>query len=133
MRQFARTLPLPDLISATRRDPVLASAVLEGGDALSGLPTDILDRLRNELRIGNATRIFASQNQYRTAPSATDPIGGKPDHAAARAIGERLIAAFDAERELLASAPNTLASVVEVVALMTDATRESAFTALTAA
>ena len=132
LRQYAHTLSLPDLISATRRDPVLAAAVLEGGDALSGLPADIIDRLHEELRIGNATRVFAFQNDYRTAPSAHDPIGGQPDHAAARAAGERLIAAFDAERELLASAPDTLASVVTVAALMTDTGREAAFAALTA-
>ena len=132
-RQYGHTLSLPDLIAATRRDPLLAASIIEGGEALSRLPSDIWDRLNEELRINNATRVLSFQGDYRTEPSATDPIGGKPDHAKARAMGERLIAAFDAERELLASAPDTLASVVEVVALMTDATRESAFTALTAA
>lgn len=131
-RQYARSLALPTLIQATRNDTALAAAVIEGGAAMSGLPGDIFEKLRDDLRVANATRILSGQNQYLTEPSAADPIGGAPDTAKARAAGERLIAAFDAERALLARAPETLTAVVMTVALMTDSTTDAAFAALTA-
>ncbi len=131
-RQHARALPLPKLIEATRADPALAAAIIEGGVAMSGLPAEIFDQLRDDMMVTNASRSLAATNDYRTPASASDPIGGQPDHSAARAAGERLIAAFRAERELLDLAPVTLASVVAVLALRLDTTVDAAFAALTA-
>lgn len=132
LRQHARSLPLPALMEAVQSDPTLAAAVIEGGLAMSGLPADIFARVERDMAVGNATRVLAGQRTYKTAPSASDPVGGKPDPKAARAAGEGLIAAFEMEEALLATAPAFLAAVVDFAALLTDTTRDEAFRLLTA-
>jgi hypothetical protein len=131
-RHYAKSLPLPALMDAVQKDGSLAAAIIEGGLAMSGLPANIFDRLKRDLAVANATRILAGQRAYRTVPDANDPIGGKPDHDAARAAGEELIAAIESEQTLLSEAPATLTAVVNIVAIMTDTTRDDAFKLLAA-
>lgn len=132
LRQYARTLSLPSLMEAAKIDGSLTAAVIEGGFAMSGLPADIFDRLKRDVAVANATRILLGQHTYRTVPNANDPIGGKPDHDAARAAGEELIAALEAEEKLLLEAPATLAVAIDAVAIVTDTTRDAAFALLVA-
>lgn len=132
-RQFAHTLSLPDLIAAATADPMLAASIVEGGPAMSRLPADIFERLRAGLMQDRVTAMFAHQGNYLTAPSATDPIGGKPDHARARAVAERTVAAWAAERELLDTAPAILSAVVNFAALITDTSPNEAYAMLSAA
>jgi len=131
-RQYAKSLSLPALMDAVQNDGSLAAAIIEGGLAMSGLPANIFDRLKRDLAVTNATRILAGQRAYRTVPDADDPIGGKPDHDAARAAGEELITAFESEQALLSEAPATLTAVINIVAIMTDTTRDDAFKLLAA-
>lgn len=132
MRQYARGLSLPKLLEAVRDDATMASAIVEGGPAMSGLPADIFERVRNDMALGNAVSIMLRDHGQTTAPTADDPIGGKPDLEAARDLGERTIAAWKAERDTLATVPALLASIVTAVALMTDQSRADAFAGLTA-
>lgn len=132
LRQYARTLPLPNLVGATQSDPSLAAAVVEGGAAMSRLPPDVFDRLKRDMAVANATRVLSGQRDFRTVADASDPIGGKPNPTAARAAGEALISALEAEHELLAEAPNALTAIIDIVAIMTDTTRDASFTLLTA-
>lgn len=132
MRQYARSLSLPNLMKAVRDDATMASAIVEGGPAMSGLPTDIFERVRNDMALGNITAIMSRDHAQTIAPTADDPIGGKPDLAAARDLGERTIAAWKAERDTLATVPALLSSIVTAVALMTDQSRADAFAGLTA-
>ena len=132
LRQYAKSLPLQTLMEAAQNDGSVAAAIIEGGLAMSGLPADIFERLNRNLAVANATRILAGQRTYKTAPDADDPIGGKPDPDAARAAGEQLISALEAEQSLLADAPQALTSAISIVAIMTDTTRDEAFKLLTA-
>jgi hypothetical protein len=132
LRQYARTLSLPALMQATQDDSLLAAAVVEGGASMSGLSADIFERLKQDVAVGNATRILLGQRSYRTLPNPNDPIGGKPDFDAARAAGEQLIAALEAEAALMAEAPASLTAAVDIVAVITDATRDDAFARLAA-
>ena len=132
LRQYAKSLSLPALMEAAQNDGSLAAAIIEGGMAMSGLPAHIFDRLKRDVAVANATRILLGQRTYRTAPNANDPIGGKPDNDAARAAGEELIAALEAEETLLVEAPATLAAAIDAVAIVTDTTRDAAFALLVA-
>ena len=132
LRQYAKSLSVPALMEAAQKDGSLATAIIEGGLAMSGLPADIFDRLRRDVAVANATRVLLSQRTYRTVPNANEPIGGKPDSDAARAAGEELIAALEAEEALLEEAPATLAAAIDAVAIMTDTTRDQAFKLLIA-
>jgi hypothetical protein len=132
LRQYAKTLSLPTLMQSIQGDSLLAAAIVEGGGSMSGLSADIFERLKRDVAVGNATRILLGQRSYRTVPAANDPIGGKPDFDAARAAGEELIAALEAEAALIAEAPATLIAAIDIVALMTDATRDDAFARLAA-
>lgn len=131
-RQWARTLPLPQLMEATARDPGLAAAVIEGGPAMSGLSPDIMERMRRDMAITNATTILMGQRTFQSAPTADDPVGGKPDDVAARKAGEALIKALEAEAELIEGVPAFLASIVSAIALVMDETRDQALARLVA-
>lgn len=131
-RQGARPLSLDQLMRDTQSDPALAAAIVEGGLSLSKLPPDIFDRLRRDMAIENATTRLLSQRTYRTAPTPDDPVGGKPDVDAARRDGAALIAALEAEAELIEGAPQALAQVVALVALLANVTRDEALKMLTA-
>lgn len=130
-RQYARSLPLPKLLAAVLNDPSLAAAVVEGGQGLSGLPSDVFAKMERDAATANLAARYALQHDYRTAPSADDPVGGKPDEEAARSAAEAAMKALDATRDMLADAPNVLASAVSVVALLTDTSRDEAFVLLT--
>jgi hypothetical protein len=132
LRQYAKSRSLPALMELTQSDAVMAGAIVEGGPSMSGLPADIFERLKRDVAVANATRVLLGQRSYRTVPNASDPIGGKPDLEAAHAAGEGLIAALEAEALLLAGAPATLAAGIDIVAILTDATRDDAFARLAA-
>lgn len=131
-RQFARGLSLPKLIDHISRDPTLAAAIVEGGLAMSGLPEDIFDRLKRDIAVSNATLVLAGQRDFQTIADAEDPIGGAPDIAAARAAGEELISAHEAEAVILDEAPSALKYAIDMVAVLTDTDRQSAFRLLAA-
>lgn len=132
-RQYAKSLPLPALLQAVQNDPTLAAAVVEGGLAMSGLPADIFANIEQNMRASNATALLMGQREFKTKPSVDDPVGGKPDHQTARAEGKALIRALDQKRALLNQAPAMLASVVNIVALVTDTDRATALDLLMAA
>jgi hypothetical protein len=133
LRQSVRGGKLHEVIDASRRNPSLRAAIIEGGLQLSGLPVDIFEMLAREMAVGNASRRLADQHGYRTKPTPLNPIGGLPDHDAAKAAAEALITALEVEGELLSSVPSTLASVVSATAMMMDVDRSAAFDLLTAA
>lgn len=130
-RQYARSLSLSKVMELTRSDRDIASAIVEGGLAMSNLPADIYERLRRDMAIHNATRILSGQRNFQTAPNAADPVGGQPDEAAARLAGEQLIEALEREGDLINDARSVLSTVVTGIALLTDQTRDAAFAELT--
>lgn len=132
LRTYGKSLPLPALMDMIGKDAGLANAVVEGGHAMSGLPADIFDRVRDEMAIGNLATKLMAQRTYRTAPSPADPIGGQPDHGAARQAAEAVIKGLSDELDTLTEARGTLALVIDAVAIMTDQTRDGAFALLTA-
>lgn len=129
-RGWARTRKLPELIAATEADPVLAAAIVEGGLAMSGLPADIFDRLKQTAGAAQAANRMMSSWEYRTEPNAMDPVGSRVDWDAARQAGNNIVAGLREQRETLESVSGMLAGVVTGVALVTDQRRDAAYTML---
>ena len=123
---------MPARLEAANSDPSLASALIEGGQAMSGFPTDVFDRLHREMAIGQLTDALLTGQDFRTPQTPDDPIGGKPDRAAARIVAVKRLENLEAERELLGTVPAILSNVLNAVALMTGETRETAFQRFTA-
>ena len=123
---------MPKMLDAVQADTSLAAAIVEGGQAMSGLPADVFDRLRRTMAIGQLAERIMRDNSLRTEPNADDPIGGKPDIATALLNAEGRLDRLDAERELLESVSGLLANVVQAVALMTGESRHAAFERLAA-
>lgn len=132
IRGWARKLKLPELFAAAEADPVLAAAIVEGGQVRSGLTPDLFERVREVALSALGTERMLSQGAYRTEPTPDDPVGGKPDIKLAREQASQVIDGLRNERELLDTVPRVLAQVVTAVALMMDQRREAAFGALTA-
>lgn len=131
-RNYARLLKLPVALEAAQSDPDLAAAIVEGGEALSGFSADIFQRLRREMAVGQLANLLATQHDYRTAPSADDPVAGYSDWEAARSAAAEAVAKVEAERELIGRVPAVLSSVVTGVAVMLESTRQQAFERLSA-
>ena len=131
-RTWARGLSLAKGIETASADTSLAAAIVEGGQAMSGLPEDIFDRLHITMATNQLAERIMQDTSMQTAPSADDPVGGKPDHETARKAAEARLERIHAEREMLERVPTTLAHVVAAVALMTGEAREAAFQRLSA-
>jgi hypothetical protein len=127
-----RDLSMPQKLAAAQADASLAAAVVEAGPALSGVPVDVWERQRREMAVTQRAAQLVKRPEFRTQPSADDPIAGTPDLEAARREAEREIKALEDEREVLDRIAPLLGSVVNAVALMTAETRAEAFTRLTA-
>ena len=132
MVTWARDLSLPQKLKAAQADPLLAGAIIEAGPALSGVPVDVWQRQRRTLAVIERAAQLVKRPEFRTQPSADDPIAGTPDLEAARREAEREIKALEDERELLGRIAPLLGGVVNAVALTTAETRAEAFTRLTA-
>ena len=131
-RQWWRGLSMPAKVEAANADPALAAAIVEGGLAMSGLPSDVFERLRRTMAEGQLSERILADTSLRTAPTPSDPIGGEPDAATARANAAAKFDRMEAEREMLNRVPALLANVVTAVALMTGQTRQAAFDRLAA-
>lgn len=131
-RSWTRPQSLPKQLAAFEADPMLGAAVVEAGPALSGLPGDVFNRLKRDTAVAQLAARIVSDAGLRTAPSADDPVAGLPDIEAARTAAADRIDALEAERELLATIPSLLSSIVSATALLTNETRAAAFQRLTA-
>lgn len=131
-RAYARGLSMAKAYEAATADLSLASAIVEGGQGMSGLPAEVFDRLRREMATGQLAERIANNAALRTAPTADDPIGGAPDMVTARANAADRLDRLDSERELLATVPTLLANVVNAVSAITGEARQAAFERLSA-
>ncbi|MGB3752749.1 MAG: hypothetical protein WA954_02505 [Parerythrobacter sp.] len=131
-RAWWRGLSFPAKTAAVEADHALAAAVIEGGPAMSALPSDVFDRLRRSMAVRQLAMRIANDANLRTAPSADDPVGGKPDLATARANAADKLNRLDDEVELIGRIPAMLANVVTATALLTGETRADAFARLSA-
>lgn len=131
-RAWWRGLSMPNKLQTANADVGLAAAVIEGGSAMSALPTDVFERLRRSTAESQLAERILADASLRTAPSVDDPIGGMPDKATARANAASRFERLDGERELLGRVPAMLANVVTVVAMLTGETRQAAFQRLSA-
>lgn len=126
-RAYARTLEPAALFDLAMSEPLIGASVVEGGATLSNLPADGFERLRRAVAVEQlaATILEHNRGTMRIAPSVSDPIGGAPDLATARANAATRIEALEAERALLERVPALLGNVVLAVALLTGETREA--------
>lgn len=131
-RSWARGLSLAQKLDAAKADPDLAAAIIEGGQAMSGLPADIFDRVRREVAVTQMAGRLGLSSDYRTKPTADDPIAGQPDRAATRKAAQEALEGLEATRETLGRLSPLLSSIVTAVALMTGETRTAAFERLSA-
>jgi hypothetical protein len=131
-RGHALRMKLPDVIRIAADDHEFRRAVAEGSPAMSGLPADIHARLQSDDARDALAAAWASQHA-KASPSADDPVPASVDMAPAYAWADAFNARVAAERQAIASVSPFLASVVTVVAAMTDATRDDAFAFLTGA
>lgn len=131
-RSWARGLTMPKVVESANGDAGLAASIIEGRPPMSGLPADVFERLRREMAITQLADKLALQNDYRTEPTAADPIGGLVDMGAARAAAKEHIDGVEARREVLSRVPPLLSSVIDAVAVMTGEERQGAFERLTA-
>lgn len=131
-RQWWRGLSMPTKVESANADSTLAAAIVEGGLAMSGLPSEVFDRLRRTMVEGQLAERILADTSLRTAPTADDPIGGKPDNVTARANAAAKLDRMEAEREMLNRVPVLLANVVTAVAMMSGETRQAAFDRLSA-
>ncbi len=131
-RGNALRMKLPDVIRIASEDHEFRRAVAEGSPAMSGLPADIHARLQADDARDALATAWASQHA-KASPSADDPVPASVDMAPAYAWADAFNARVTAERQAIASVSPFLASVVTVVAAMTDTTRDDAFAFLTGA
>lgn len=131
-RGHALRMKLPDVIRIASEDHEFRRAVAEGSPAMSGLPADIHARLQAD-DARDALAIAWAKQHATASPSADDPVPASVDMAPAYAWADAFNARVAAERQAIASVSPFLASVVTVVAAMTDATRDDAFAFLTGA
>ena len=126
-----RSLSMPQQLEAAK-DLDIARVAVAFGEAMSGLPRDVFQRLRRDMGVEQLAQRIARDANLRTAPTPTDPIGGAVDLATARANAAAAFDRWDAERELLASAPALLTGIIDTVALLTGERRDQAFERLAA-
>lgn len=129
-RAWLRSLSMSAQLTATQNDPALAAAMVEGGQAMSGLPADVFRSVHEGMRVHNAMRHLAGQRDYSAKASADDPLAMNVDHAAARKEAVDLLAGIDAETELLATVPTLLSNVIEAVAVAANLSRTDSFNLL---
>ena len=127
-----RSLSMPQQIQAAVDDLNIARVAVAFGEAMSGLPRDVFQRLRRDMAVEQLAQRIAKDANLRTAPTAENPIGGAVDLATARANAAAAFDRWDAERELLASAPALLTGIIDTVALLTGERRDQAFERLAA-
>ncbi|MBO6767945.1 MAG: hypothetical protein JJ901_06525 [Erythrobacter sp.] len=127
-----RGLSMPQQLEAAQQDLAIARVAVGFGQAASTLPPDVFDRLRRDMAVEQLAQRIASDTNMLTAPTPTDPIGGLVDLATARANAAEAFSRWDSERELLASAPALLTSIIDTAAVLTGENRTQAFERLTA-
>ena len=132
-RAWARGLKLSDLVPVAMADPSLAAAIVEGGQPMSGLPEDIFERIRDVMVRANLASYFMPATDFRTKPTADDPIADLPDEAALEAYVSAIIANHARDAEAVKAAPTILVDFIGAVATLTDQRREDAFALLTGA
>ncbi|MEG9268303.1 hypothetical protein [Qipengyuania sp. Mu-71] len=132
-REHVRSRKLPDALAAAQGDLLgLGAAIVEGGQGLSGLPTDIFERLQKDVAVEGLAQRIVRDAALRTEPTLENPLGGAPDLETARANAAGRLDRLDNERALIGRVPALLSSVISAVALMTDATRQKALERLAA-
>ena len=131
-RGWWRGLSMSAKLEAATADPILAAAIVETGPAMSILPADVFSRLRRGMAEAQLADRILLNNAMRSAPTADDPVGGRPDRATALANAADRLDRLDAERELLNRVPAVLADVVSAAALMAGETRQATFQRLSA-
>lgn len=127
-----RSLSMPKQIQAASDDIEIARVAVKFGQAMSTLPPDVFQRVRRDMAVEQLAQRIAKDANLRTAPTPTDPIGGAVDLATARANAAAAFDRWDAERELLASAPALLTGIVDAVGVLTGENRSVAFQRLSA-
>lgn len=110
----------------------MRAAIVEGGEALSGVPKDVFERMRREMATEQLAQRIIASTSMRTEPTADNPIAGEIDIETARINAADKMERLDAERELLARVPALLSNVVTTVAVLTGENRNAAFARLTA-
>lgn len=131
-RAWWRSLSMPAKLEAANADSALAAAIVEGGQAMSAMPSDVFDRLRRDMAVAQLADNLARSQDFRTPQTPDNPIAGEPDREAAR---KNAVARFDrleAERELLGTVTPLLSNVIDAVAVLTGETRQGAFDRLNA-
>ena len=131
-RTWWRTLPMPTRMQAVQGDPELRAAIVEGGEAMAGVPQDVFERMRREMVTEQLAQRIIASTSMRTEPTADNPIAGEIDIETARTNAADKMERLDAERELLARVPALLSNVVTTVAVLTGENRNAAFARLTA-
>lgn len=133
MRAWARSQKMADLVPLALADPTLAAAMVEGGQPMSGLPSDVFERIRDVMVRHNLATFYAPYAEFRTTPNADDPVADLPDAEALKGYVDEIIANHRKAADAAAAAPKILAEFVTAIATLTDARREDAFTLLTGA
>lgn len=132
-RTHLRGQKLPDALAAAQSDLLgLGAAIIEGGQGLSGFPTDIFQRLQRDVAVEQLAQRIIQSTSMSTEPSLADPLGGQPDLETARKNAAARLDRLEAERALIGRVPALLGSTVTVVALMTDTSRQAALERLAA-
>lgn len=126
-----RGLSMPQQLEAAK-DLDIARVAVAFGEAMSGLPRDVFQRMRRDMAVEQLAQRIANDTNMRTAPTPTDPIGGAVDLATARANAQAAFNRWDGARELLASAPALLTALIDSIAVLTGENRSVAFQRLSA-
>lgn len=100
---------------------------------MSGLPDDIFERIRDVMVRANLASYFTPATDFRTKPTANDPIADLPDEAALDAYVSKIIANHARDADAVKAAPTVLVDFIGAVATLTDQRREDAFSMLTGA
>lgn len=133
LRAHTKTLNISDLMDAVKRDPVLLSAVVEGGQGLMPhIPADIWAAILDEQRIAWTKAMHQQSGQFLTVPTLDDPVGGMVDEAASTEHAEMLIQQLRDEADVLEAGKQLLSGVVTLVAILKGSTAQTALNALTA-
>lgn len=132
-RTHSRGQKFPDALAAAQSDLMgVGAAIIEGGQGLSGFPTDIFQRLQRDVAVEALAQRIIQSTSMSTEPSLADPLGGQPDLATARTNAAARLDRLDAERALIGRVPALLGSTISVVALLLDTSRQVALERLTA-